>query len=401
MSDSKKFAKDCLAAHNEKRKKHGVSKLKLNQTLCLLAENWAKVLLSSGNLKHSNAEHNGSPLGENIAAKTSTGTHCEYTAHEAVDQWYSEIKDYDFSGHSTGIKTGHFSQVVWKDSKELGVAMVSKGGKCIVVANYHPAGNYVGKYKENVFPMKSTVKSVVVGGRKENSSSSSSDEEGGAQSRPQPDAVAKAASIDRAKFGTSKVTVTKTITHPDGTVETITEERIEENVSPKNLLSDPNQPEIKCTFKQSGEEFKKDALRAHNNLRALHHVPNLELNYQLCDVAQKWADHLATIGSLQHSNGSHMGTQLGENIASRWGSRGADYTGEEVTQQWYSEESAYDYGGKNHAGKTGHFTQVVWKDSKELGIGKAADTKGRVYVVANYKPAGNYIGNFTCNVLPK
>ena len=46
----------------------------------------------------------------------------------------------------------------------------------------------------------------------------------------------------------------------------------------------------------------------------------------------------------------------------------------------------------------GHFTQVVWKGSEELGIGKATDSKGRVYVVANYRPAGNYIGNFATNV---
>ena len=46
----------------------------------------------------------------------------------------------------------------------------------------------------------------------------------------------------------------------------------------------------------------------------------------------------------------------------------------------------------------GHFTQVVWKGSEELGIGKAADSKGRVYVVANYAPAGNFIGDFAANV---
>lgn len=40
-----KFAKDCLEAHNDKRKLHGVSKLKLNSELCALAENWALTLL--------------------------------------------------------------------------------------------------------------------------------------------------------------------------------------------------------------------------------------------------------------------------------------------------------------------------------------------------------------------
>ena len=44
MSGSK-FAADCLQAHNDKRKKHGVSKLKLNSELCVLAQNYAQQLL--------------------------------------------------------------------------------------------------------------------------------------------------------------------------------------------------------------------------------------------------------------------------------------------------------------------------------------------------------------------
>jgi Cysteine-rich secretory protein family len=48
----------------------------------------------------------------------------------------------------------------------------------------------------------------------------------------------------------------------------------------------------------------------------------------------------------------------------------------------------------------GHFTQVVWKSSKELGVGKAKSRSGRIYVVANYYPPGNYQGQFAQNVLP-
>ena len=49
----------------------------------------------------------------------------------------------------------------------------------------------------------------------------------------------------------------------------------------------------------------------------------------------------------------------------------------------------------------GHFTQVVWKGSKEVGIGKAFGNDGRVFVVANYYPAGNILGKFKDNVFPK
>jgi len=49
----------------------------------------------------------------------------------------------------------------------------------------------------------------------------------------------------------------------------------------------------------------------------------------------------------------------------------------------------------------GHFTQVVWKGSTELGIAWARAPGGACYCVANYRPAGNMMGDFENNVLPK
>jgi hypothetical protein len=47
--------------------------------------------------------------------------------------------------------SGHFTQVVWKGSKLLGLGKAkAKNGKCYVVANYYPAGNFQKKFKENV-----------------------------------------------------------------------------------------------------------------------------------------------------------------------------------------------------------------------------------------------------------
>ncbi len=49
----------------------------------------------------------------------------------------------------------------------------------------------------------------------------------------------------------------------------------------------------------------------------------------------------------------------------------------------------------------GHFTQVVWKDSTQLGVGLATDGR-TVFVVGQYRPAGNMnmAGYFEKNVLP-
>jgi len=48
----------------------------------------------------------------------------------------------------------------------------------------------------------------------------------------------------------------------------------------------------------------------------------------------------------------------------------------------------------------GHFTQVVWKGSTELGIGKASGRNGGTFVVANYNPPGNFGGQYNQNVFP-
>lgn len=48
----------------------------------------------------------------------------------------------------------------------------------------------------------------------------------------------------------------------------------------------------------------------------------------------------------------------------------------------------------------GHFTQVVWKGSKEVGIGRAQSNDGTWIVVANFFPAGNYVGQHASNVFP-
>ena len=45
----------------------------------------------------------------------------------------------------------------------------------------------------------------------------------------------------------------------------------------------------------------------------------------------------------------------------------------------------------------GHFTQLVWKGSKKLGLGVAQDRSGKRYVVAQYDPVGNIEGKYEVN----
>lgn len=69
----------------------------------------------------------------------------------ATKAFYDEIKDYNFDNGGFSMATGHFTQVVWRGSKNLGIGIAKSGkGGTYVVANYDPPGNYYGQFKENV-----------------------------------------------------------------------------------------------------------------------------------------------------------------------------------------------------------------------------------------------------------
>ena len=65
-------------------------------------------------------------------------------------------------------------------------------------------------------------------------------------------------------------------------------------------------------------------------------------------------------------------------------------------------DPGYNFNGDGFSSGTGHFTQVVWKESTTLGIGRAEVSEGKrkcAYIVGRYKPAGNMMGQFKENVV--
>lgn len=158
IQSADEFIADVVKAHNVYRNKHGrVPPLVHNEDLTVLAQRWAAHLASIRALQHNNDSYRGQPLGQNVAAKSSTAP-TEYTGQEVVDQWYSEINRFDWNTPEgrPGVTTGHFTQVIWRGSREIGVgkARSPDGREVYVVCNYYPAGNYIGRFKENVIPAK-------------------------------------------------------------------------------------------------------------------------------------------------------------------------------------------------------------------------------------------------------
>ncbi|XP_015212668.1 GLI pathogenesis-related 2, like [Lepisosteus oculatus] len=147
----------------------------------------------------------------------------------------------------------------------------------------------------------------------------------------------------------------------------------------------------------ASKQFAKEVLKSHNEYRKQHQVPPLKLSNKLSKEAKRYADSLASTRVLKHSPESSRGS-CGENLA--WASY--DQPGKEVADRWYSEIKNYNYNCPGFSSGTGHFTAMVWKSSRELGVGKATATDGSTFVVARYSPAGNIVnqGQFEENVLP-
>merc|ERR1719498_1945584 len=107
--------------------------------------------------------------------------------------------------------------------------------------------------------------------------------------------------------------------------------------------------------------------------------------------AREWADR----GKFDHSPNDFRtigGVYHGENLAMGWGGM----TMVQATKMWYDEiKKTPGQQGRvdGFAMDTGHYTQVVWKDSIRLACGQSGGL-----VVCMYGPGGNYGGEYGANV---
>ena len=166
----------------------------------------------------------------------------------------------------------------------------------------------------------------------------------------------------------------------------------------KNTVFVPNRTDL--------ERFQRDALKRHNYYRKYHQSGPMVLTEELNDYAQKYAETLAAKNKMQHSPDEEReeiyGDWTGENLYYYWTSA-SDLTinGAAAVDDWYDEIKDYDFEeGKSKGGVVGHFTQLVWKGSTQLGVGVARSSENRVFVVANYHFGGNFNDDYLNNVFP-
>lgn len=136
-------------------------------------------------------------------------------------------------------------------------------------------------------------------------------------------------------------------------------------------------------------------VKVHNCLRSLvwpaaSNMLEMEWSAEAAVQAQGWADKCLPghnpNGSADRTTESE-GFGCGQNCASSSGNA----TWYEMVNAWYNDEaSRYLYPGTAGPQASGHYTQLVWAESYQVGCGHKTCASGTNTFVCNYCPGGNY-----------
>jgi uncharacterized protein YkwD len=137
---------------------------------------------------------------------------------------------------------------------------------------------------------------------------------------------------------------------------------------------------------------EKTVLEAHNRLRREVGLPDLVWSNELAARAQTWAYELAKKNTgdawvMEHS----QSRGIGENIAG--GGIEAETPDQRVLSAWGADEKPnFDPNTRKCIGDKicGHYTQVVWRNTTQVGCAIAVNPNGKYVLVCNYSPPGNY-----------
>jgi hypothetical protein len=155
-------------------------------------------------------------------------------------------------------------------------------------------------------------------------------------------------------------------------------------------------PESNNTGNVQGGDMAKTILAVQNQERAEVGVPPLTWSDKLAAGAQTWAEHMATTGEFGHSTCCGAFRDYGENLAVVKGDNAMGGIVGAGQKFWISEKKDY-HGGPFQTiasnGAPGHYTQMVWRTTTEVGCATASGNGGTTAVlVCRYTPPGNTVG---------
>lgn len=140
-----RFAGQLLADQNAERASKGETPMTWSQDLAQQAQSWADKLAREDRMYHSDrATRRGA--GENLW----TGSAGYYDADDMIGGFLSEKKHFrpgtfpQVSSTGRWEDVGHYTQIIWPGTREVGCAMASNQRHDFLVCRYFPAGNVFG-----------------------------------------------------------------------------------------------------------------------------------------------------------------------------------------------------------------------------------------------------------------
>ncbi|KAI0444373.1 CAP domain-containing protein [Xylaria telfairii] len=139
--DDATFQASILNSTNVYRGEHNATAVVWNTTL---AEYAASYLNSEAVGSECKFAHSGGPFGENLALGYPDAT-------RAVEGWGDERAKYNFAKPGFSAATGHFTQLVWKSTTDVGCGRrLCDGRGWYLACEYWPPGNVIGAFKDQV-----------------------------------------------------------------------------------------------------------------------------------------------------------------------------------------------------------------------------------------------------------
>jgi hypothetical protein len=142
-------------------------------------------------------------------------------------------------------------------------------------------------------------------------------------------------------------------------------------------------------------DTQKDVITAHNEKRDIYFADSpLTYSIDLENAARVYANTLANNGKFEHDTQNNHAKNYGENLYASSENRPLSIY--DAMPHWFDKEELhyhYDDGSCDAQFACGHYTQVIWQDTTEVGCAMAQYKRGNfkngfVYVCKYYK-AGN------------
>ena len=162
----------------------------------------------------------------------------------------------------------------------------------------------------------------------------------------------------------------------------------EKNSQNNNSIPSKNNENKEYNILESNTIFKT-ALESHNKYRRHYGSKELTINYDLCELAQKYAEKCADTESTDHFPYLYNEDIISENIKEI---NDGNINISKICEEWSQELM------NNNVEQKFHANNMLWKETKEVGFGLSTSTKGKTYFVAFYYPAGNIFPELKDNI---